>query len=169
MRIAYADPPYLGQAKLYREHPDASRYDTPEAHAELMASMDAEYDAWALSLSSPSLRVILPLAPDGVRVGAWVKPFASFKPGVDPAYAWEPVIFRTARKWSREQPSARDYVSCKIALEKGLAGAKPEGFCFWLFGLLGAHRDDEFTDLFHGSGQVARSWDKWSAQGVLAL
>ena len=34
------------------------------------------------------------LCPSGVRIGALVKPFAVFKTGVNPAYAWEPVIFR---------------------------------------------------------------------------
>lgn len=169
MRIAYADPPYLGCAQLYPEHPEASVYDDPDAHAEIMRVMDLNYDAWALSLHEPSLRVLLPLAPEGVRVAAWVKPFASFKPGVDPAYTWEPVIYRTARKWNREQPTCRDHVSAPITLKRGLTGAKPEAFCFWLFELLGASPDDKFTDLFLGSGAVTRAWDKWRAQTTLNL
>ena len=83
------------------------------------------------------------------------------------AYTWEPVIYRTARKWDREQPTARDHVSCSITLQRGLTGAKPDAFCFWLFELLGASRDDEFRDVFCGSGAVSRAWDKWSRQGVL--
>ena len=169
MRFAYADPPYLGCAHLYPEHPEAKRWDDPEAHAHVMEAMHRDCEAWALSLSMPSLRVLLPLAPRDVRVAAWVKPFASFKPGVDPAYTWEPVIYRTARKWSRKQSTCRDHISASIALEAGLTGAKPERFCFWLFDLLGATRDDEFHDLFPGSGQVSRAWDAWRAQSVPAL
>jgi hypothetical protein len=175
-RIVYADPPYLGTpgsrvsaASLYPEHPLSVWFDDPASHVDLMDRMDREYDAWALSLHEPSLRVLLPFAPEGVRVGVWVKPFASFKPGVDPAYTWEPVIYRTARKWSREQRTCRDHVSANITLKRGLTGAKPEAFCFWLFELLGASPDDGFTDLFPGSGAVGRAWEKWTAQGSLAL
>lgn len=166
MRIIYADPPYLGCAlKLYGD----PTYDEPAKHVALMERMDAEADAWALSLHEPSLHTLLPLAPDGVRVGAWVKPFASFKPGVDPAYTWEPLIYRTARKWSREQRTCRDHVSANITLERRLTGAKPEAFCFWLFELLGASSDDEFVDLFPGSGAVTDAWMKWRNQTTLAL
>jgi len=161
VKIAYADPPYLGcAARLY----DDATYDDPDKHVDLMLSMDASYDSWALSLHEPSLRALLPRAPEGVRVAAWVKPFASFKPGVDPAYTWEPVIFRTARRWTRAQHTVRDHVSANITLKRGLAGAKPEAFSFWLFDLLGATPDDEFTDLFPGTGAVSDAWEKWKAE-----
>lgn len=166
----YADPPYLGCAvRLYGDHPEAAVYDDVSAHVALMEKMDTESDAWALSLHEPSLRVLLPLAPDGVRVGVWVKPFASFKPGVDPAYTWEPVIYRTKRAWRREQMTVRDHLSASITLQRGLTGVKPEAFCFWLFELLGAAQTDEFVDLFPGSGAVTRAWQAWSHQGAFAL
>lgn len=133
MRFAYGDPPYLGCAHLYPEHPDAVRWDDPLSHVMAMAELDAEYDAWAFSLSVPSLKTLLPRTPEGSRVAAWVKPFASFKPGVDPAYTWEPVIFRSARQASRGQLTCRDHVSANITLKRGLTGAKPDGFWFWLF------------------------------------
>ena len=63
----------------------------PVEHALLIAHLET-FDAWALSCSSPSLPRILPLCPEDIRVMAWVKPFASFKKDVNPAYAWEPVI-----------------------------------------------------------------------------
>src|SRR5208282_5223367 len=60
------------------------RYACPEIdHAELIERLET-YDAWALSLSSTSLPEVLPLCPEGVRVGAWVKPFCSFRPNVNP-------------------------------------------------------------------------------------
>lgn len=40
MKFAYADPPYLGCAKLYKEHPEAHIWDDPETHRDLMARMD---------------------------------------------------------------------------------------------------------------------------------
>jgi len=158
MRFAYADPPYIGcAAKLYGD----PTYDDERAHVALVERMDAEFDAWALSMHAPSLRYLLHKAPQNVRVAAWVKPFASFKPGVDPAYTWEPVVYRTARKWSREQPTVRDYHSANITLKQGLAGAKPASFCYWIFDLLGASPSDDFEDLFPGTGAVTKAWDVW--------
>lgn len=160
MRFAYADPPYIGQAKKHYSHdPRCAEVD----HAALVEKLNG-YDAWALSLSSPSLRLILPLCPEDVRVMAWVKPFASFKPNVNPAYAWEPVIVRGGRKRGRDEPTARDWVSCNITLKKGLSGAKPEAFCFWLFAVLGMQPGDEFNDIFPGTGGVSRAWEAYQRQ-----
>jgi hypothetical protein len=167
VRFAYADPPYLGlAAKFYGHlHPDAAEYDRIEKHAELITRLSDEYpDGWAMSLHTPSLRQILPLCPEDCRVSPWVKPFASFKPGVNPAYAWEPVIWRGGRKRGKECETVRDYVSCPITLRRGFKGAKPDGFCFWLFGLLGMQPDDQFDDVFPGSGAVQRAWLAWSGQ-----
>jgi hypothetical protein len=102
-----------------------------------------------------------PLCPDGVRVGAWVKPFAVFRPNVNPAYAWEPVIFRVGRERTRQQPTIRDWVSANITLRRGLCGAKPDAFCFWLFDVLNLRPGDEFYDLFEGSGAVTRAFRRW--------
>lgn len=159
MRFAYADPPYLGQGKRYREHPDAMEWDSVERHAALVEQLVGDYpDGWAMSLSSPSLRTILPMCPEDVRVMAWVKPFAVFRPNVNPAYAWEPVIVRGGRKRGRDVPTVRDWVSANITLRKGLVGAKPPAFCDWLFGVLGAEPGDELDDLFPGTGVVSECW-----------
>lgn len=163
MRFAYADPPYLGcGAKLYgQHHPDAARYDSLDAHRELVERLVAEFpDGWAMSLSSPSLQQILPLCPPDVRVMAWVKPFAVFKPNVGVAYAWEPVIVRGGRKRTRKQPTVRDWIDCNITLRKGLTGAKPPGFCEWLFDVLNLQDGDELVDLFPGTGVVGRTLAK---------
>lgn len=178
MRVAYADPPYYGVAeKLYGHlHPDAADYDSLDAHQALIGQL-GEFDGWALSLSSPSLKHILPLCPDEARVAAWVKPFASFKKGVNPAYAWEPVIFQSARG-AADRPlpvegggltSIRDYVSCPIALRRGFPGAKPEAFCRWIFGLIGAEPDDEFIDMFPGSGAVGVAWESFRREQSFAF
>lgn len=158
MRLAYADPPYLGCAKLYPEHEDAGLYDHVLAHVNLMDRMDDEYDGWALSLSSPSLRHILPYAPENARVAAWVKPFAAFKRNVRCAYTWEPVIFRPGCDRSADGATVtRDHLSQPIALKKGLVGAKPDAFGRWVLDLLG-YRDglDSIHDLFPGTGLMER-------------
>lgn len=162
MKIAYADPPYIGQAK---KHYNSEEVDHKGLIYQLMG-----YDAWALSCSSPSLREILAYCPPAVRVAAWVKPFCSFKPNVNPAYAWEPVIFHGSRAVrGRGQTTVRDWVSANITLKRGLSGAKPEEFCFWLFDLLGMRADDEFCDLFPGTGAVTKAWHKWCQQIVMGL
>jgi len=157
-RIIYADPPYIGQAK---KHYNSEEVD----HTALIVQLEA-YDGWALSLSSPTLQEILAMCPTNVRVGAWVKPFCSFKPNVNPAYAWEPVIFKPARARGREKLTVRDWVSANITLMKGLSGVKPEAFALWLFEILGAEPTDEFIDLFPGSGAVSRAWEKWKTGGM---
>jgi len=154
VRFAYADPPYLGQA---RRHYGPNAYEVN--HPILIATLRRQFpDGWALSCSSPSLQTLLPLCPPDVRVLAWVKPFASFKPGVGVAYAWEPVIVRGGRRRTRTQPTIRDWVAANPTRRTGIAGAKPETFCRWLFSVLNAQPGDELVDLFPGTGIVSRTW-----------
>lgn len=177
MRVAFADPPYLGCCKLYgHHHPDGRCWDDLDTHRLLIERLERDFDGWALDLSSTSLREILPLTPLSSRIMPWVKPFAAFKRNVSVAYAWEPVIVKPCRKpqvtgrivmrdWIAEGVDAPnlppDFVAESITLKKGLTGAKPKRFCFWVFEMLGLHPDDEFFDLFTGSGAVTRAWEEW--------
>ena len=163
MRFAYADPPYLGCGKLYaKHHPDAMAWDEPKTHYALIVRLCDEFpDGWVMSLSSPSLQTILPMCPLDVRVSAWVKPFAAFKPNVGVAYAWEPVIWRGGRKRTRDQDTVRDWVSANITLQRGLTGAKPREFCRWIFSILNVQPDDEFVDLFPGTNAVGAALRDW--------
>jgi hypothetical protein len=172
VRFCYADPPYIGQAKRHygKEAAAAGRVASEVDHLALVASL-MEYDGWALSASSPSILGpggLAAMMPEGTRMGAWVKPFASFKKGVAVAYCWEPVFFKSCRKWSADIPTVRDYVSANITLQRGVSGAKPDAFNYWLFEVLGMSRDDEFVDLFPGSGAVSRAWDQWRNQEAIA-
>lgn len=151
-KIAYADPPYIGMANLYPEKQEVD-------HQKLILELET-YDAWALSCHSPSLRLLLPMCREDIRIAAWVKPFASFKPGVNPAYAWEPVLYKAIPR-ARGEPSVRDWISACITTGKHMIGAKPPQFGFWLFELLGAQEDDQFYDLFPGSGVVTQCWQSW--------
>lgn len=117
-----------------------------------------------MSLSSPSLKMILPMCPDDCRVSPWVKPFAVFKPNVGVAYAWEPVIWRGGRRRTRQQDTVRDWVSANITLQRGLTGAKPRDFCRWIFEMLNLEAGDEMFDIFPGSGAVASAWREWSGE-----
>ena len=145
MRFAYADPPYIGQAKRYKEKTEVD-------HQQLIQVLKDNYpDGWALSLSSPTLKQVLNMCPDSVRVMAWVKPFCVFKPNVNPAYAWEPVIICGGRKRTRQQPTLRDWVSANITLKKGLVGAKPYDFANWIIDILNIQAGDHLDDLFPGT------------------
>jgi hypothetical protein len=159
MRFAYADPPYIGQAKKhYEDEPD---YAGEVDHRELIERLDRDYDGWALSASSPSLREVLPLCPEGVRVEAWIKPFAAYKRNIRVAYAWEPVIVRELPRREGAHVT-RDFVCEPITMKKGLTGAKPERVCFWLFNVAGLLPGDVFDDLYPGTGGVSAAWGKWS-------
>lgn len=166
MKYAYADPPYLGMGKLYAaHHPDAYAWDEPQSHRDLIARLCDEYDGWALSLSTPSLGTILPMCPPDVRTCAWVKPFASFKPGVNPGYCWEPVLlWQPRRKRARSEPTVRDFLAEPITLRRGLPGAKPLTFCLWVLDLLGVQPDDEVHDVFPGTGIMAEALDMHRAR-----
>lgn len=165
VRLAYADPPYVGCADRY-DHADAARWDDPEAHVWLMADLDRDFDGWALSCSSPSLRDLAYASPNGTRVGAWVKTFAAYKANVRIAYAWEPVIFKPGRDRSADgAPVGRDFLIEPITLQRGLVGAKSERFCRWILDLLGYVDGDHLEDLFPGTGVMGRVL----AQGRLRL
>ncbi len=107
MRFAYADPPYIGQAKRhYAADPKCAEVD----HAKLIAEL-VTYDGFALSCKSDlyELRYLAGLFKRALRRagrpgvkprhGNWFKPFCSFKPGMPIAYAFEPVIFYSPRSW----------------------------------------------------------------------
>ena len=167
LRVAYADPPYLGLAKKFygHLHAEAADYDKPETHKRLIERLCDEYDCWMLSLQSPALKTILAMCPDDVRVLAWTKGFASFKPGLKSAhYAWEPIIVRGGRPREERLHCVRDWIQESMVIRGGFKGKKPERVCFWLFEVMNLKPEDEFHDLFLGSGAVTDAWQKWRAR-----
>jgi len=166
MRFAYADPPYLGMgSKMYADHPDHAEFDEPEGHIRLLNYLAGSYpDGWAMSASSASLdRILDPrLLSFRVRVASWTKRWVSYKPGVSPAYTWEPVLFGGGRPVERSEPTGRDSLVCDVTRGIGFRGAKPTEFCFWLFeDIFNARPTDEFVDLFPGTRNVSRAWETW--------
>lgn len=168
LTVAYADPPYPGMArKHYRDDPLCAEVD----HAELIVTLERDYDGWALSTGANSLQTILALCPAGVRIGAWVKPFSAGKLGVILNYAWEPIIFKPVRK---PRHLMVDWVSASAAIgthrevrSSSVKGQKPQAFSFWLFCALGLRCGDTFVDLYPGSGAVTRAWELWRHQLLL--
>ncbi len=105
--------------------------------------------------------------PEDARVAAWVKPFCAFKRNVRPAYGWEPVIFWRGRNPGRgfphppplrngKQTTPKDFIAESITLRRGLTGAKPEAFCYWVLQLLNVQPGDEVIDLYPGTGAMGR-------------
>lgn len=158
MKFAYADPPYPGCADLYPEKTEVD-------HVALVRKLATDYpDGWALSTGSVQLQYVIGVCSviydcqgstrPPYRIAAWVKPFANYKPNVNPAYAWEPVIwFGGRKKRARTEPTVADWVAASITLRRGVVGAKPDGFWFWLLDLLGWVPGDEIDDLYPGTGR----------------
>ena len=158
MRFAYADPPYIGWAHKYG--PDAREVN----HRILIGTLIREYpDGWALSCSSSSLHVLLPMCPPDVRIMAWVKPWVPFRPFMHPAYAWEPVLFRGGRKIRRDQQTRHDWLRAGN-VQQGFTGAKPDVFSRWLFHCFNAQPGDALDDLFPGTGAVSQAWIRYMAE-----
>jgi hypothetical protein len=162
MKIAYADPPYIGCAHLYPENREVD-------HAELIERLQSDYDGWVLHASATpaSMAILAPLvASTGARWMSWVKGFAAFKKNVSVAYAWEPVIVKACRKpVVCKRIVYRDWIQESITLRKGMTGAKPEKVCHWAFHMVGAEEWDDLDDLFPGSGAVTAAWKSWRSVG----
>ena len=153
LKIAYADPPYMGCAHRYPEKKEVD-------HQELINELMAKYDRWALSCHTPSLQKILAMCPQTkkIRVMSWVKPYAIIFPTLYVQYQWEPVIVYNAyiRKCNKKNPAIRDWIKAKANQETGMIGSKPKNFCIWLYQVLGITKEDEFFDLYPGSGALTK-------------
>jgi hypothetical protein len=176
LRFVYADPPYPGLAHYYEGQGMAEEVD----YVELCGKLDAEYDGWAVSLHGPALRDIWHKLDPKVRVGIWCKPWTPFKRSLRVQYTWEPVMFWTPRKqtpkngdkWT-DACAPRDFCVVNAEMKttiingKKFKGVKPHDFCVWVFALLGMNHNDQFTDLYPGSGAVTVAWERWKGERPL--
>jgi hypothetical protein len=160
-RLAYADPPYPGNARLYVGHPD---YAGEVDHAALLSRL-ATYDGWALSTSAAALPTVLAeaVAQDlPVRVAAWIRGARPHATARYPVNAWEPVLYVPVPSRTAGEPRRVDALQHGVAamrtLPSRVIGTKPAAFCRWIFDLVGATVTDELDDLFPGSGIVATTW-----------
>jgi hypothetical protein len=173
VKFAYADPPYQGMATRYSREATARGSKSSEVdHPALIARLVADYpDGWALSMKTNSLRSLLPLCPDGVRVLAWMKPFAPAYKGIRPVYTWEPVLVMGGRAKERELMVRDSLVqSPRMGLKPrqttNALGGKPPAFCRWVLDALGYDpAEDTIDDLFPGTGVMGRV----ANQGVLSF
>jgi len=157
IKFAYADPPYYKQGKrLYGKlHDQAEIWDTQQAHWDLIDRLMLQYqDGWALSCNPSNLSWII--KHDGIRICAWVKTFHQIRP-VTNQYAWEAVLIYGGRTVYKRKPMVRDWLSCPIAMKKGLVGAKPDAFNQWILDLLNYEQGDTLDDLFIGTNSMAEA------------
>jgi hypothetical protein len=182
VRLAIADPPYLGRgARLYgpnhkrlyfgtgpkrgqagrstqrlytTTHPDAAQWDDPATHHALIAHLNENFDGWALAAAADSLAALLPACPT-VRVAVWVKPSAV--PSARLTNAWEPVLVRIPPGRGARVPSVPGLkdVLTKPSPNAGHVGSKPAAWTRWVLDMLGYDQDaDSVVDMFPGSGAV---------------
>ena len=120
MKLAIADPPYLGRAELFYGattttqmniggglgrnggrnagrlfkadyHPDAAAWDNPAQHEALVARLVADYDGWAIAMVPDNLPAYLAWVPPRTRVAVWHDPQV-MPTGSHPRRRWEPVL-----------------------------------------------------------------------------
>lgn len=168
LRLAYADPPYMGLSRKY--YGDEPTFAGEVDHDELVSRL-ATYDGWALSCSSASVPAIaarLVASGSAARLAIWLKrprPHTTARI----VTAWEGVFYLPAR--STRDPSAE--VLCDVfdgapvarrreTLPGAVIGMKPPALLVWIFQLLGATPGDELEDLYPGSGIVGRTFAAWS-------
>lgn len=162
LRLAYADPPYPGlSARYYSGHPD---YAGEVDHAELIASLTAEFDGWALAAALPA---VLRVCPADVRVASWHRGERPNPAALTPINGWEPVIWWGGRRYrspvDQRRVDAIDYrPGARTTDPARVIGAKPAAVIRWVLDLLGALPGDELVDLFPGSGGVGRVWATWA-------
>lgn len=185
MRLAIADPPYLGRAEMfYGEravanlnvggsinqafkadvHPEAHLWDDPASHEALVARLMDEYDGWAIAMVPSNLREYLRWVPERTRIAVWNDPRV-MPTGQHPRRRWEPVLVLqpTGRRRVIDVPCPTgDVLTCPHP-GGSFAGSKPAEWTRWVLDMLGYDADtDTVDDLFGGSGAVSRG----IAQGV---
>lgn len=179
MRLAIADPPYLGRAALWyggkgrgkqgtggraagrgqldaEFHPDAHLWDDPDQHIDLMARMESDFDGWAMAASGKSLGALYPCIDQlGAKVAIWHVTNA-IPDGARVRNVWEAVVYRvpTTRRAVGTGYRVPDLMSAPHPMS-GFVGSKPPEWTRWVLDLLGFQPGDEVDDLFPGSGAVS--------------
>ncbi len=175
IKLAIADPPYLGRANRWYgdgcgdgygvgradSHPEAKKWDDPKSHVQLVHDLNDNYDSWAIAMTVHSLSTYLSVidtdSRNGIRVMSWIKPNAVTS-GSRVTNSWEPVIVKIAkeRRGWKNGVHVKDYLSA-APMKSGFVGAKPEAWTHWVLDAMGYIEGDEVTDIFAGSGAVTRA------------
>ena len=190
MRLAIADPPYLGRAALWyggkgrskqgtvgraagrgslapEFHPDAAEWDNPERHHQLMVDLDRDFDGWAMAASAKTLPVIAAAIPARARVAVWQVTNA-IPDGSRVASTWEPVIVRVpdGRRDRAAGVAVKDVLVAAHPVA-GFVGSKPPQWARWVLDMLGHRHGDVVVDVFPGSGAIQKVIDAAERQPEL--
>lgn len=180
VKIAIADPPYLGRAARWYgpggrgsgsgrhrpdEHAGAAEWDNPARHTRLVLDLQRDFDAWAIAAAPASLPVYLAAAPEA-RVMVWHRRNAP-PSGARFRSCWEPVLISTPRTGRGSGVPGSDVLDLP-GMRAGFVGAKPPAWTRWVLDALGYDpATDEVVDLFNGSGAVGAALVE--AAGVLPI
>lgn len=192
MRLAIADPPYLGRANIWYgdgmkksqlskrdggrsncgtrpadNNPNAKDWDDPTRHEEMVIQLIDNYDGWVIAMAHDNLRDYLTFVPRNVpvRIAIWTKtqPMPS---GSRLMNVYEPCIVHIPAGRRDSEGSGQSVAdSVRIPrINNGFAGAKPPAWTRWCLDMMGYDAElDTVDDLFPGSGAVSAEL----AQGVL--
>lgn len=182
MKLAIADPPYLGRAALWyggkgitkwpatqkrskgrsaddvEYHPDAHLWDDPMEHVRLMVGLEEAFDGWAVAASGKSLGPLIGVADNlGAKLAIWHVTNA-IPDGARVRNTWEAVFYRVpdGRRAVGTGHRVPDVLSAAHPVS-GFVGAKPDAWTRWVLDLLGFQPGDEVIDVFPGSGAVERA------------
>lgn len=175
MRLAIADPPYLGRANRWYgsgrghqggrgradHHPDAGDWDRVDTHLELLHHLESDFDGWAYAAAPDYERALLPAIPIGARRLIWHRGNA-VPSGARLRSTYEIVIVKVpeGRTAHGTGLAVDDVLHAGIDTHTKFAGAKPPAWTRWVLAVLGHDpAADEVTDLFGGSGAVAAAAD----------
>jgi hypothetical protein len=169
--LIYADPPYANCRFKYARG-NTSRQWGRNARADYMRDLISRMEylrapdgICAISMSSNELR-LLHLFPSKARVFAWTKPYAPFRPGVFPCYAWEPVVAwgrfcnREEQKAAKKTPHDWLQLSPRVPRKGGHETPKPIEFGDWILAVTLGPRRDNVLELFAGTAPIARSAER---------
>jgi len=178
VRLAIADPPYLGRAEMFYGagdvanmnrggrinptykadlHDEAHVWDDPASHEGLVRRLAAEYDGWAIAMVPANLPQYLSWVPRRTRVAVWHDPRV-MPTGQHPRRRWEPVLIFVpeGRRRVVDVPHpVGDVLTCPHP-SGSFAGSKPPEWTRWVLDMLGYDAAvDTVDDLFGGSGAVS--------------
>lgn len=158
-RIGIFDPPYVGKAWLYEDHPD---YAGEVDHAQLIDELRS-FDGWALFADGAEQGVVARLFPSDLsfRTAIWVRGARGVRSRF-PQKSFETIFYWPARivpEDRRAQDSLVHFHHPRHTDPDFVIGAKPAAVCEWVFNLLSARVGDTLEDRFPGSGSFSRAWD----------
>lgn len=174
--LVYADPPYVNCRFKYarqnksRQWGKNARADYMRELVARMESLRAEDGMCAISMATPELR-LLHLFPSTARVFAWVKPYAVFRPGVYPCFAWEPLVVWgrfVNREEQKTTKTPHDWLQCspKIPRKGKHETPKPLAFAEWVINTTLGPRRGPVLELFGGTCPVTRAAEALGMEAV---